>query len=279
MVARPGSLIVRERSEGPPLSYWAFVPRPADRAVTLVLIHGSMRNTGRMFRAFLPAAIELNMPIVIPNFPASGYPAYQRLAGAAGPLAARSALDGTLDDAHDVLGIATATVAMCGFSGGAQFAHRYALFSPGRLQRVVVAAAGHYTYLDESRPYPHGIAPGSRSGHQRPDLDDFLRLPMRVVVGELDVHRGKHLRTGPAVDEAQGNERLTRALRWVDHVGTVAARHGVPSQISFDLLPGTAHSFSSAVHRGDLVSRVLRFVHPPTPPTGDISSKRNQVLS
>ncbi|HEV7956599.1 MAG: hypothetical protein JWL94_1806 [Microbacteriaceae bacterium] len=274
MVPDAGTLTVREVADGPPLSYWAFVPRSPEPAATLVLIHGSMRNTGRMFRAFLPAAASLNMPLIIPNFPTSGFPGYQRLAGARGPLAASTALDETLTDALLVFGISTAEFSICGFSGGAQFAHRYALFSPARINRLVVAAAGYYTYLDPSRPYPYGLGVGARLGDVRAEVDGFLRLPMHVLVGELDVEREAHLRVDPGLDRTQGNHRLARALRWVDHVEEVAADRGIRSQVSFDLLPGTAHSFSSAVHRGDLVTRVVSFVR--STPADDPGDSTNQ---
>jgi dienelactone hydrolase len=262
MVTGPRFLTMRDAFDGPPLSYWAFVPECPQPTATLVLIHGNSRDTGRMFRAFLPTAMARNIPILIPSFPASTYRGYQRLAGSAGPQTARLAMDGTLRDAVNVLGIATTRVTMCGFSGGAQFAHRYALFSPHRVRRLVVASAGYYTYLEADRRYPYGIGPSWLRGDSSPDVDAFLRVPTRVLVGERDVERTPDLRSDPALDRRQGSNRLSRALGWVDHLETEAGSRHVSSKVSFDLLPGTAHSFSSAVHRGDLVTRVVDFLHP-----------------
>lgn len=264
-----GLLTIHETPGTPPLTYWAFVPRSRPFTSPLVLIHGNRRNTGRMFRAFLPRAIALGMPLLVPTFPLGTFPGYQRLSGAAGPMSALHALESTLSDADDVLGLNTGRVSLCGFSGGAQFAHRFALYSPGRVRRLVVASSGYYTYLDESRPFPYGIRPSALSAAVHPDVEAFLRLPLHVLVGELDVERTGALATGSVLDRAQGENRLTRALRWVDHLESVASVRHVRSRVSFDLLPGTAHSFTSAVHRGDLVTRVLDFIHPPeaTPPT------------
>jgi pimeloyl-ACP methyl ester carboxylesterase len=270
---------MRNAFDGPPLSYWAYVPECAQPAATLVLIHGSARDTGRMFRAFLPTAMARNIPIVIPSFPASTFRGYQRLAGAAGPQAARLAMDGTLRDALNVLGIATARVTMCGFSGGAQFAHRYALFSPHRVRRLVVASAGYYTYLEADRRYPYGIGPSVLRGDTGPDVEAFLRVPMRVLVGEQDIERTPGLRSGPTLDGRQGSNRLTRALGWVDHLESVAASRHVPSKVSFDLLPGTPHSFSSAVHRGHLVTRVVDFLHPPAPASRGVQHDHQGMLT
>lgn len=254
-------LTVRGNDDGPALGYSAFVPGIAG-ARTLVLIHGNTRHTGKMFRAFLPQAAELGLAIIVPTFPREGFRGYQRLAGSAGPMAARQALDDTLLDAQEVLGIATDRMTLCGFSGGAQFAQRYALFSPGRIHRLVVASAGYYTHLDPELRYPYGVGPSALSGGLAPDVDEFLRLPVHVLVGEQDVDRDEGLRVGVRLDRSQGRNRLARALHWVDHLEAAAADRGMRSRVSFDVLPGTAHSFSSAVHRGDLVARVLAFAHP-----------------
>lgn len=262
-----GFLTVHESAGRPPLTYWAFVPRSGRRVSPLVLIHGDARNTGRMFRAFLPRVTTLGMPLIVPTFPVRTFPGYQRLSGARGPLSALHALESTLTDASDVLGLGTDRVSLCGFSGGAQFAHRFALYSPRRVRRLVAASSGYYTYLDESRPFPYGIRPSPLSGGVRPDVDAFLRLPLHVLVGELDVERTATLATGRALDHVQGENRLTRALRWVDHLESAATGRNRPSRASFDLLPGTAHSFTSAVHRGDLVARVLDFIRPPAAPS------------
>ena len=266
MVPHSHHLTVRAAAGGPPLSYWAFIPDAVPLgpplAPPLVLIHGTARNTGRMFRAFLPMAVAHRMPVIIPRFPTEGFRGYQRLSGDAGPMAARRALDATLTDASEILGIRTARVLMCGFSGGAQFAHRYAMFDPKRITRLAVASAGHYTYLRASQPYPYGVASSALSAGERPDVGGFLRLPIQVLAGGPDIGLTGDLRCGPPLNDAPGDTRLARALRWTDHLEEEASRHGLASRTSFDLLPGTAHSFSSAVHRGDLVARVLRFLLP-----------------
>ena len=121
-----------------------------------MLVHGRGRAAARQFRAFLPMAIARGVALIAPTFPAQRFSGYQYLAGTDGPLCARDALLGTLDDAWQHLGVGTDEVDLVGFSGGAQFAHRFAMSAPGRVRRAVVAAAGWYTYLDEDRPFPRG---------------------------------------------------------------------------------------------------------------------------
>ena len=258
-------LTTRTLEQGPPLSYRAFVPSRHSDHPPLVIVHGNSRRATRQFRSFLPGAIARGVALIAPTFPADRYSGYQSLAGVDGAFAARQALLDTLEDASRHLCVPTDVVDIVGYSGGAQFAHRFAMHSPSRIGRVVLAAAGWYTYLDEVRPYPYGIAPGPRSDDRRVDVDAFLRIPMHVVVGERDTERTDGLRTSPALDRRQGPNRLIRALRWMDHVEDTAHRRNLPPQVSFDLLLESGHSFDEAVRRGLLVERTFDFLHRPDP--------------
>jgi pimeloyl-ACP methyl ester carboxylesterase len=258
-------LTTRTREQGPPLSYRAFVPSRRSEHPPLVIVHGNSRRATRHFRAFLPSAIARGVALIAPTFPSDRYSGYQSLAGADGAFAARQALLDTLEDASCHLAVATDVVDVVGYSGGAQFAHRFAMYSPGRVGRVVLAAAGWYTYLDDARPYPYGIAPSPHTSGHHVDVDAFLRIPIHVVVGERDIERTDGLRTGPSLDRRQGPNRLTRALRWMDHVEEAAQRRNLQPQVSFDLLLDSGHSFDEAVERGQLVERTFDFLHRPDP--------------
>ena len=247
-------------ADEPPLCYWAFVPRSQCPTTALVLVHGGARNAGGLFRAFIPLAMDLGIPLIIPNFSSSEYVGYQRLAGAAGPLSASAALDGVLDDADRALGLRTDKVDLFGFSGGAQFAHRHALYFPDRIRRLVVASGGYYTYLSESRRFPRGIGASRLSGGAHARVRQFLGLPLRVLVGdgELEPTGGQDSELVPC---PRATTRLTRALDWIDHIDSTATEIGIPTQASFDVLPNTNHSFTAALHRGGLVTRVGEFLH------------------
>jgi pimeloyl-ACP methyl ester carboxylesterase len=258
-------LTTRTLEQGPPLSYRAFVPSRRSEHPPLVIVHGNSRRATRQFRAFLPSAIARGVPLIAPTFAPDRYSGYQSLAGVDGPFAARQALLDTLEDASCHLAVATDVVDMVGYSGGAQFAHRFAMHSPGRLGRVVLAGAGWYTYLDPARPFPYGIAPSPHSNGHHVDVDAFLRVPMHVVVGERHVERTDGLRTGASLDRRQGPNRLIRALRWMDHVEDTAQRRNLAPQVSFDLLLESGHSFDEAVGRGLLVERTFDFLHRPDP--------------
>lgn len=249
------------RSAGnvPPLEYRAFVPTSVRTRHALVVVHGASRDAAAQFRAFLPSAIAHGIPVLGPVFSAESFPRYQRLAGGAGPLAAAEALVQVLADAHQELGLPTDRVHLMGFSGGAQFAHRFALLHPEHVRSAVLASAGWFTMLDTARRFPYGVRPPEQAPDAHLDVDAFLKLPVHLLVGERDVRRDRRLRTNGSVDRRQGRHRLARALTWIDHVEAVAARAGLPSLVSFDLHPGAGHSFREAVVDGGLVERVVDF--------------------
>jgi pimeloyl-ACP methyl ester carboxylesterase len=262
MAAARRPLTTRTAPEGPPLTYRAFVPTEGRHHPPLVLVHGHGRRANRQFAAFLPAAIARGVPLIAPVFAPDRFGGYQSLAGTDGPFAALEALVATLEDASRHLGIPTDRVDMLGFSGGAQFVHRFAMMAPSRVLRAIVASAGWYTYIDEGRAFPGGTGAGERTGGRRVDVVGFLNTPVHVLVGERDVVRDRSLRTGRGIDRRQGPERLSRALRWMDHLEEEAKARDLPPRVSFDLLPGTGHSFTEAVERGGLVTRTFDVLYP-----------------
>lgn len=263
MAAHRRLLTHRHPVPGLPLGYQAFVPPRAEHPPPLIAVHGNGRHARRQFNAFLPHALALGIPVIAPRFDRERFAGYQSLRGADGPLVAQESLRLMLADARDVLGIDTTVVDLVGYSGGAQFVHRYALASCDGVRRVVVAAAGWYTYLTHTRPFPTGLGASTSTGGRALDPEPFLRLPVHVLVGAHDVKRDRSLRMGTSLDRRQGPDRLTRALRWVDHVEEEACRRGIPSRITFDLLPDSGHGFGEAVRAGGLVDRALAFLHSP----------------
>ncbi len=226
----------------------------------MVLVHGASGRPTEQFRAFLPAAIEHDIPLLVPHFERPAYAGFQRLAGKEGKLAAAEALHRTVAHYTPSVAMTASQVDLVGFSGGAQFAHRYAMLYPERVRRLVVAAAGWYTIPDTTRRFPHGTNTQSLTGRESVDTEAFLRIPIRVMVGERDTERDELLRTGDRIDTEQGRHRLARALRWATRLRVEAAARGIAADIKFELLPDTGHSFAEALERGDFCGRVIDFL-------------------
>ena len=79
-------------------------------------------------------------------------------------------------------GAAAGPFYLFGFSGGAQFAHRYVLAHPDRVAAAGIGAAGWYTFPDSATPYPYGLGRGAgqqplREARNSPGF--LLQLPCR----------------------------------------------------------------------------------------------------
>jgi hypothetical protein len=95
--------------------------------------------------------------------------------------------------------------------------------------------------------YPFGLRDDAVPGFPGWNLEEALRVPQHVMVGELDVERDGSLRQSDWLDRAQGVTRLERARRWVDALRCVGGRDIGGRVPSFSILPGVGHSFSDAV--------------------------------
>lgn len=248
------------------LACWIARPAHADPAArVLVAVHGIRRAAQDQARLFGARAAALRRTVIAPLFDAQNWPAYQRLGGQADRA--------LLDLLHQLHGDGIQPMDrfdLCGFSGGAQFAHRFAMLHPHRIGRLSVASAGWYTFPDQAL-YPYGLgergaATDARGPRMRAALDAFLRLPIRVCVGANDDVRDANTRSGAAIDLQQGSHRRERAARWSEAIASAAAQRGIVPRVELALLPGVGHDFRRCVERGGLAEWVLPRSVGATPP-------------
>ena len=226
----------------------------------LVAVHGISREWRELSQHFAAYCIAANCALVIPRFSRSGYRGFQRLEVGRKDLAADVALVKVLEDVAERFGTGRIEeLRLFGYSGGAQFAHRFSLLHPKLVRRQALAAAGFYTMPAADTPFPYGLGEGAGRGAIRPD---GLTIPTKVFVGDLDVLRDPQLRTGGAVDRQQGLNRLERARRFVAAVRTFAGARGLVPACSLEILRGCHHSFTSSVGKGDLARKVVDFLVP-----------------
>jgi len=237
--------------------YWLAGALDDPAAPVLVSIHGISRNACEHALAFHEPARRQGITVIAPLFAADRFPDYQRL----GRRGARAdlALLAVLADAEARLGRAIDRVHLFGFSGGAQFAHRFALAWPHLVERLSLAAAGWYTMpIDELR-FPYGLAPCRRLPDLRFRLVPLLRRPIRVFVGEHDRIDDPATRHDPRVDAHQGRHRLERARRWCEALLAAGRARGLHPDVRLEILPHAGHDFAECADpaRGDLIRRVL----------------------
>lgn len=250
-------LVFRPAPQPGALACWLALPHRLDPGQpVLVAVHGLRRGAQEQAALFGPHAADQGRIVIAPLFDLQSWPRYQRLGNGAA-----SGLLGLLAGLGDELAVPLDRFDLFGFSGGAQFAHRFAMLHPERLNHLFLASAGWYTFPDLA-PYPYGLGVSSGSVEARAlrmqsKLDDFLRLPVEVCVGERDNRRDPNTRTGTEIDRQQGRDRRARASRWAEAIAIEAAVRGIRSQVRYAVLPACGHDFRRCVRRGGLLDRVF----------------------
>ena len=248
------SLVHRPEDDPDGLSCWIALPDRISRTQTpVVAVHGIRRNARQQADLLAARASVLGRPVIAPLFDAQRWPRYQQAVrrGRADlallTLMRKLRREGVwLTDQFD----------LAGFSGGAQFAHRFAMLHPELVARLTTASAGWYTFPNEM-PFPYGLAPRSRrsdawSAVTREKFKRFLTIPTQVCVGADDNVRDRNTRTGPAIDTQQGVHRMARAIRWTRALQDAAHDVGLKPRASFIALSACGHDFRQCVLRGGL---------------------------
>lgn len=131
--------------------------------------------------------------------------------------------------------------AMFGFSGGAQFAHRFLYLHPDRLRAVSLAAPGLVTLLDDRLPWWVGTGGMADAfGTDAIDRGAIARVPVQIVVGardddpaEITIREGAH-DWMPGINDA-GRTRLERAT------ALAASLRSAGVTVHHECIPGVGH--------------------------------------
>ncbi|WP_147111008.1 alpha/beta fold hydrolase [Tateyamaria sp. syn59] len=228
-------------------SAWVIQPDAGDKGrPPVVAVHGLNRETEVMANLLAPRADATGRTIVLPIFDLTSWRRYQR---AACKQRSDWALLSLLRVLRDDGAIGEGRPDMSGFSGGAQFAHRFAWLHPDHVAGLCLVAPGWWTFPDARGSFPLAIGDGCNA-HEfrfRANLKRFLDRDIRVSVGSLDVQQDRNLRQTPELNALQGANRVARARRWSAAVIRAARRVGVQPRVVFELMPNCVHSFSDCV--------------------------------
>ncbi len=248
------------------VDYFLYVPDSVGRSPEiLVAVHGISRNAEDYASLFAPYAEEYGVIVVAPYFPREVFRDYQRLGRTGLGRRADYTLQAIIDDVRSKFPGARPAINLFGFSGGAQFAHRYAMAHPGKVNRVVIGAAGWYTFPDLAEGFPYGIRPSRRLYQTYFNPHDFLEVPMHVIVGSEDGNRSGSLNTAPQINRQQGFTRLERAYSWVSAMQETAIRKGYEPRVSLEVLPGARHSFVDSMQEHAMGDKIFDFLFGPPP--------------
>lgn len=240
------------------LPFWLYQPQrltTPDRMI--VAVHGISREYEQQLDAYKVLADRMGCWLLVPEFGREQFRSYQRLAKQSNDLRADVELNSVLVALKSRLQQPFLKLHLCGYSGGAQFAHRYALLHPQKLASLVVSSAGWYTFPDSTQNYPYGIARWPRWMAEL-KLQEMLEVPLLVMVGSDDTGREKSLRQTPRLDRQQGVHRLERAERWVAAQNKMRSDAQV-KPVKFHKLTGVGHDFSACFQQGEMQMHIEHF--------------------
>lgn len=217
----------------------------------LVAIHGLYRGAETQAELWSERAAGEGRLVIAPEFDAGIWPRYQQVVRGR---RADLALLALLDDPRLTTLCRTDRIVLTGYSGGAQFAHRFALLYPHRIVRLGLLAAGWYTFPDDA-PFPYGFA--ARGGRgldwgaaMSAGLPELLRRPVTVAVGAQDDAVDENTRSGEGIDAQQGLTRVDRAQAWASAMATAARQRDLSPRTDLRILPGCGHDFRDCMMRG-----------------------------
>lgn len=241
----------------PEQRYFLYVPGSGGRqAPIFVSVHGLSRNASKHAKRFAPYCEAHNAVLVAPVFHKRRAADYQRLGRPGRGSRADKVLESILEEVTQLTGASSGPIHLFGFSAGAQFAHRFAMAYPHRVARVVVAAAGWYTFPDAGQRFPYGIRAGRALEGVHFDPEAFLQVPITVIVGEQD-NTTAGLRRTERVNRQQGTSRVERSRNWVNAMQAAARAHHLTPLVRLESIPGGNHSFTKLMKTDGLAGRVF----------------------
>jgi len=219
---------------------------------TVIVLHGVQRNAEEYRDEWKKYADDYNLLVICPDFSENKYPGvgYYNVGNMmnddheSGTLQPRekwifSVIDRVFNEVHVRSGATTDTFTLFGHSAGAQFVHRYLLFSPeSKAKRIISANAGWYTMPDQGVPFPYGLKNVPMTN------ENFAQAYARAVIillGENDTKTGGVLRQ-TSLAERQGINRFERGNNFFTMSKDMAKALRVPFNWELITVPGVGHS-------------------------------------
>jgi pimeloyl-ACP methyl ester carboxylesterase len=224
-----------------------------------------------VIQRWVPFADQNGVLLVAPAFGNDGFAGFRGMCGSA--IAPDVFVDELIDGpASLAIPNLHGRFSIVGHSAGAQFAARYLVAHPDRLDVAILSAPSTYPFPNSKVAWPFGEAAGSgceasgaptsqdASGHAAanqfaPPVSQWLlvstSVPTYVMVGTRDLEQR------PSAPGQMGATRLARAHAWVDAMRTLANSVGKQPTVQFVSVPNAAHDEEKIV---DPASQLLKRV-------------------
>lgn len=242
----------------PSQEYLLYRPSSAGADLPLLVsIHGVSRNFDEHAKLLSAYCEMYGVALLVPHFSEEQYPDFQRLGRQGRGRRADTALHLAVAEAASLVGASAERFYIFGFSGGAQFAHRYVMAHPHRVRCAAIASAGWYTFPDPTTRFPYGTRPHRDLPGIRFDAEEFLEVPISVFVGASD-EGTRGVRQSARLNRDQGVHRVERARRWVAAMEEAAAAHHMECRVTYKEIERANHSFRRSILKSGLGERVFQ---------------------
>lgn len=256
-----GMVHMRHVSGDTALKYYVYVPKKRrEHTSQFVSVHGVSRNAREHADMFAQLAEQYGVVLIAPIFSRRDFGDYQRLGRAGSGRRADYAIQSITREVERLTGANCSKISLFGFSGGGQFVHRYTMAHPEHVQRLVIGAAGWYTYPEAASRYPYGTASTPRLKGISFNVKKFLRVPACVLVGQWDIKHDPGLNQSARIQRQQGTTRLERGRRWINTMNRAAMEHGMDTSYRFSILPGVDHDFTLAMRNAQMGLEVFKYL-------------------
>ncbi|MEL7022318.1 MAG: hypothetical protein AAGL69_01150 [Pseudomonadota bacterium] len=254
-----GRVFLRVLPSAPHIRYLVCPGPDLPNGPVLVAVHGIGRDPRALLSALSDRAQQDGFTLIAPIFDELTFSDYQRLGRSGRGERADLALNSIIADAESAFDIIGA-MHLFGFSGGAQFAHRYLYAWPNQFKTAALVAAGWYTPMRTRRRFPNGLGQTRRLPGLQFQAQSLLNTPIHILVGEHDTLRDRSLRKTQALDRVQGRHRVARAQWFYRQL----VRHTIGRQSSclhqITVLPNCGHDVVDTAIHGGLARHVFNFL-------------------
>lgn len=249
-----GSIAAISSARYPQFSYYPYLPvshllERRTSAPLIALIHGSSRNPAVYRDELAEFAERHGCFLVAPLFPidlADPVPdeQYKYLTGR--NLRYDEVLLSMIDELSDLTRTTFDRILMFGFSGGAQFAHRFFYVRPQVLSALSIGAPGFITLSSMEHDWWLGLRDIESVFGVPQSVDDMRRVPVQLVCGaEDDIEYEIYSRGELGLDESEYDAYGKNRIQRIRALKKVYDELGVSNELKF--VPGAAHELRPLV--------------------------------
>jgi len=240
-----------DKWDKPALDVYYHLPETINNQTkVLFVIHGNSRNADNYLETWIKLAKNKNYALFAPHFKRSQFISFNTLQMSTSSgrirddknLYLNNSIDLLFDYIKPLFGLNQKKYNIYGHSAGAQFVHRYLLFSDEpKVNRAIAANAGWYTFLDGSN-FPYGInKPPIEFSSQ--NVINFLNMDLHILIGSADTDITSSVNQSEGANN-QGLNRFQRANNFFKYTTKIVEENELNYNWSFLVVDGVAHSNS-----------------------------------